>query len=259
MIRQLCVNSYLGEHTALCRVLGRYKMFVDTADSEISSHLLLDGYWEMWITEAMPAFIRPGMAAIDVGANLGYYSLMLADLVGPTGAVHAFEPNPPIAERLRRTLDLNGFWGAHVHGCALWDCEEDQVELVVPAGRPLNAHIAHNSRRAVAGAAPRLRVATRRLDGFELPSVDFVKIDAEGAEEQIWMGMSGLLERRGAMTVFLEFAAARYASPAAFLGRLLQYGFKLSRVEPSGGVATVDAARVLADPPAVDQMLVLQR
>lgn len=109
VLRSLCRSVYLGNDTALCRVLGRYKMYVDTRDVSISSHLMLEGYWEMWVTEAMMRHVRPGMTVLDIGANLGYFTMLLADLVGPTGRVLAFEPNPEMAGRARRSVGLNGF------------------------------------------------------------------------------------------------------------------------------------------------------
>jgi hypothetical protein len=93
-IRSLCHSAYLGDNTALCRVLGRYKMYVDSQDFGLSPHLMLDGYWEMWVTEALVSLVRPGMVVADIGANLGYYALLLADLVGDAGMVHAFELTP---------------------------------------------------------------------------------------------------------------------------------------------------------------------
>ncbi|WP_204307571.1 hypothetical protein, partial [Enterobacter hormaechei] len=63
-IRSLCTNAYLGDGRALVRVLGRYKMFVDTRDVDIGAHLLLDGFWEMWVTELLPQLIRPGAVCI---------------------------------------------------------------------------------------------------------------------------------------------------------------------------------------------------
>ena len=68
-IRRLCSTVSVAEHTVLCRVLGRYKMFVDTTDVGLASHLMLDGFWEMWVTEAMLGFVRTGMTAVfDRGA-----------------------------------------------------------------------------------------------------------------------------------------------------------------------------------------------
>jgi FkbM family methyltransferase len=257
-IRSLCAAVYLGQGTALCRVLGRYKMFVDTTDIGVSSHLMLDGYWEMWLTEAMARVVRPGMTVVDIGANLGYFTLLLADFVGPSGQVHAFEPNPPITERLRRTVSINGFMDrVAVHETALSDRNGAEVLLVVPASEPKNAYIIPADRRA--GPQERL-LRTRRLDSFaEIPHADIVKIDADVAEEGIWRGMAGLLEKPRPMTIFLEFAAARYPDPARFLADIQAHGFSLARLDLEQGVKPLGVADILAAPPKRDQMLVLCR
>jgi FkbM family methyltransferase len=258
-IRALCASAYLGGETAVCRVLGRYKMFVDTGDVGLSAHLLLDGYWEMWLTEALAAAVRPGMTVLDIGANLGYFSLLMAERVGASGRVLAFEPNPAVAARLRRNISVNGFdeWAA-AHPWALSDKDGAEVLLVVPEGEPKNAHIVPAGHCAPGpGAHPML---TRRLDSFpEALCADVIKIDADTAEEAIWRGMVGLFDMRRSMTVFLEFAAARYPDPAAFLADIAHRGFSLARLDLDGVIRTIDAPGVLAGPPTKDQMLVLRR
>ena len=141
VIRQLCANAYLGEGRSLCRVLGRYKMIVDPGDVGLSSHLLLDGYWEMWLTELLARIVRPGMVAADVGANLGDVTLRMADLVGPTGRVHAFEAKADLARRLEQSVAVNGFHDVvTVHAQALADAEADML-LLVPPGEPKNGYL----------------------------------------------------------------------------------------------------------------------
>lgn len=51
---------YLGEHKVLSRVLGRYKMFLDTRDQGFGAHVMLDGYWEMWLTQFIARLVTPG-------------------------------------------------------------------------------------------------------------------------------------------------------------------------------------------------------
>ena len=140
-LRGLCKTAYLGDHTALARVLGRYKMYVDTRDTSISSHLMMEGFWEMWVTEAMLRHVRPGMTVLDIGANLGYFTLLLADLVGPEGRVLAFEPNPEMAGRLRKSVAINGFAGrATVHQTALAG-EAGEMLFEVDADAPGGGHL----------------------------------------------------------------------------------------------------------------------
>ncbi len=256
-IRKLCGNAYLGDRSALCRVLGRYKMFVDTTDIGLSTHMLMDGYWEMWVTEAMLGFVRAGMVVLDVGANLGYYTLLLADLVGPAGHVHAFEPNPQIMRRLSQSVAVNGFGSrTTLHAAPLSARVGERVRLIVPDGEPKNAHILPETSAGPFGVP----MQTTTIDEVvgEGP-VDFIKIDAEGAERAIWDGMRGVLARRRPLVIFLEFNAGRYDDPAGFLGEIRAQGFALAQIDMRRGVVPVEEATLLARTTGEDWMLVLAR
>lgn len=256
-IRRLCHTVPVSADTALCRALGRYKMYVDLADEGLSPHLMLDGTWEMATTRALACRVREGMTAFDVGANLGYYTVLLAELVGPAGRVHAAEPNPAILSRLRRTVRLNGFDDrVSLHAAPLAASPGEEVLLHVPAGLPQNASL-HGGRREGA-ATHALHTTTLDEIAGDAP-VSFVKIDAEGAEQAIWQGMARLLARREPLTVLVEFTPDRYPDPAAFLRALLETGFALSIVAASGEVRPVAFDAVLAGPRHVDRMLVLER
>jgi hypothetical protein len=134
-VRATCRTVYLGDNEALTRILGRYKMYVDTRDIGIASHLMMEGYWEMWVTEAMMRLLRRGAVVADVGANLGYFTLLMADLTGAEGHVLSFEPNPEMARRLEKSIAVNGFAGftdfypcglGREEGWARMDVRDDQ-------------------------------------------------------------------------------------------------------------------------------------
>lgn len=254
-IRADCASTYLGDGLALCRVLGRFKMYVDTRDIGLSPHLILDGFWDIWLTEAIAAAVKPGSVFVDIGANLGYFSLLAAELCGPTGRVHAFEPNPAIADLLTNSRAVNGFTQRIVlHRTALADVDGRRFRLVVPPGEPKNAHIVPAD-DAAEGAGV---LISRRLDSFEaLHRADVIKIDAEGAEEMIWAGMAGLFAQSRPCTIFLEFNTARYADPNAFLAALRAPGFTVARLMGQGDepVSDGDILAIERD----DQMLVLRR
>ncbi len=250
-IRGLCHNAFLGGEMSICRVLGRYKMFVDTGDIGLSTHLLIDGYWKMWTTEAMQRVVRPGSTAVDVGANLGYFTLLLADLVGTSGQVHAFEPNPAILARLRRSVAVNGFAGRTlVHDTALSDAEGEAC-LVVPPGEPKNGHLSAPCNHGII-------VRRRRLDSYDVVP-DFIKIDVEGAEEAVWRGMTRILAAPRPLTIFIEYALDRHADPGLFLDQTLHHGFSLSRLDPESGILPATRDAVLAAHPTATQLLVLSR
>lgn len=261
VIRELCSNAYLGEGRSLCRVLGRYKMMVDTADVGLSSHLLLDGYWEMWLTELLTEIVRPGMKVVDVGANLGYFTLLMADLVGAAGHVSAFEPNTDLARRMTQSIAINGFEGiATVHEQALADVETD-VLLIVPTDEPKNAHLLPADHPISANQAIESRLMrTRRLDSYaELLDADLIKIDADTSELAIWNGMAGILQAARPLTIVLEFARMRYADPGSFIDQIVVDGFTLAEITLEAGIQPTTREAILAAPETEDVMLLLVR
>jgi len=250
-VRALCRAAYCGDHTALARVLGRYKMYVDTRDTGIAAHLMLDGFWEMWVTEAMLRAVRRGATVIDVGANLGFFTLLLADLTGAEGRVLSFEPNEGLAGRLASSIEVNGFAGfTTLHRCAA-GAAEGRVALDVELRSPGGGRVREDG----AGTVP-----IRRLDSFpEALDAEFIKIDVEGHEQQVWRGMTGILARGHPLTVFMEFTVQRYPDPAGFLAEIAGEGFSIGLIHHDGQVRPVTAQTLLDGSHAVDHMLCLQR
>lgn len=218
-IRAATQTAYLGEHVVLSRVMGRYKAFLDTRDRGFAAHLMLDGYWEMWLTQFIARLVAPGMHVVDVGANFGYYSLLMGDLVGPTGRLLSVEPNPPVVEMLMRTLELNGFAGRSTVVAAAAGAHDATGCLLVPSGEPKNATLVADADEHT--DADLVAVPILSLDGLleAFPRVDFLKIDAEGAEEDIMIGLARTIARHRPRIV-LEFNPGRCRNPADFLAAL---------------------------------------
>lgn len=215
-IRARVQTAYLGEETVLTRVLGFHKMFLKTTDLGFGCHVMLDGFWETWLTLFLARTVKPGMSAIDVGANFGYYSVLMGAAVGPGGRLIAIEPIPTTMALLRRTVALNGLdgWTTLVEA-AVTAPGIERVDMIADAAEPKNAAITHAAGPGtVAVAATTLDALTRGLDALHV-----IKIDAEGAEAGIFDGMGDTL-RRLKPDLVLEFNALRYRDAAAFLGRL---------------------------------------
>src|ERR1700712_1653814 len=139
-IRSRVQTLYLGGGRMLARVLGRHKMFLHTSDRGFACHVAMDGFWEIWLTQFLARMLKPGMVAIDVGANYGYYTLLFAEAVTASGLVLAVEPNPAAAGSLKETVLLNGFAGhTRVLQSALGPPGMSQHHLFVPFGEPKNA------------------------------------------------------------------------------------------------------------------------
>jgi len=253
-IRGACRNAYLGDHTSLAFVLGRFSMYLDTRDIAFAPHMLADGYWEIWHTEAMAKLVKPGMKAVDLGANLGYFTLVMSELVGSTGQVHAFEPNPHIAKLLRNTVEINNFsTRTNVHQMALSDKQGEVIFYVDPA-RPMNATLIPQQ------GHQEVSVPAKRFDDLpDLEDADFIKIDVEGAEEAVWAGMIRRLDDPRPLTVIMEFTVDRYPDAEAFLDTFARQGFGLEYIDLWKGIVSTDKDFVLSQPGGQDQLLLLRR
>lgn len=258
-ILQRVNSAYLGNHTALVRVLGRYKLYVDTRDRGFGSHVLLDGFWEIWLTLFCARNVKRGMTAIDVGANFGYYSVLLAELVGAKGELIAVEPNPHAADFLRRSAELNGMLErTRIEGLALGKLASGDAPLYVPHNEPKNALIVSESflPRPEEGSVIRVPVTTLDRLSASCERVDFIKIDAEGAEELIFDGMIETIGRHQPMIV-VEFNAARYTDAGSFLDRLGAIYGSLRRLDFSGEAVLVAREDLLSKYASDDSLLVL--
>jgi FkbM family methyltransferase len=218
---------------------------------------MLEGYWEMWLTIFFARHLRPGMTVIDVGANFGYYSVLFGALVEDTGHVYSVEPNPAVATRLRRSIDLNGFTSrttiveaaaGAVHGAA--------VMLYAPHGDPKNATVVSSSDMASSELGTTYKVQQVRLDeaASGSPRIDFVKIDAEGAEEDVIAGMTGIL-KRDHPGLILEFNAARSRDPGGFLDHLQAIYSRMRYIEYSGDAVSVTASQLVSERRGEDWLL----
>lgn len=235
---------YVGGHTLLCRVMGQFLCYVDGDDASVAPHLAMDGFWEAWNSVAVARHVRPGWRVVDVGANHGYFTLLLASLVGPEGRVFAIEPNPRLFALLERTVRLNGFddrvtllqFAAASHDAA--------VDLRVP--REFSGDGSVVLRRA--GELASCPVQQRRLDGLIDGPIDFLKIDAEGADYDVLEGAIGLLPPDRPAAVLLEHHAAFHEHPSMQVEQVIDDGFSLRYVTHDGDLAPATVDLLAADP-----------
>lgn len=152
------------------------------------------GKTESSVQEQLAHLVRPGSVFFDIGANIGFFTLLGARLVGPEGTVVAFEPHPENVAKLRRNIDLNAFANVVVVPKATSDMSGDRI---LDARHAATASLLE--RDEAAGNEGFVRVATTSIDDFleQRPGLapDVVKIDAEGHEVEIVDGMRETLRR----------------------------------------------------------------
>ena len=191
------------------------------------------GTYEPELQAALEALLEPGMIAYDVGANIGYISLLLARRVGDGGRVFAFEALPANLERLRLNLDLNGKLGVvEIIPAAVADAERPLQFLVGPS----------NGMGKVEGSAGRqgdiygesLIVPGVSLDAFVYqqghPLPHLVKMDIEGGETLALPGMKRLLMEARPI-LLLELHGPQSAQVAWEL--LTEVGYRLCQMRPN--------------------------
>ena len=216
----------------------------------LGPRLVLDGFWEAWVTLAIARYLQPGMWCVDVGANYGYYTLLMAAGCGTEGHVVACEPNPLLAETyLPRNLALNGFQD-RVEVCpkAVGNLEDGMVDFVLQDSDFATSSLEH---WAYAARSSTIQVSAITLDRLcaDWPRLDLVKIDAEGAEALVWEGMQQTLRRFPHAAIVLELHLQRDPpQTVSLLHQIERAGYALRTVGYEGDIVPTDAATILAQP-----------
>ena len=178
----------LTDDDAVRCTVGLVELFCDAADAAVTPGLR-SGSYEPHLTAVFERYCRPGMTVVDVGANLGYFSLLASKLVGPSGTVIALEPNSENCRLLLSSVRLNGM--ANVY---LLPVAADEA----PGWAYYATHVGSNgglvddddllSRFGTV-------VPTFRLDDLVDHKVDFLKMDVEGAEGRVVHGATRIIEK----------------------------------------------------------------
>lgn len=227
------------DSTDLRRVeLDGFSLILDTADVSVSTPILEQRRWEPFLTQVFRRYIRRGMRVADVGANVGYYTMLAASLVGSEGEVFAFEPNSENCRLLLQSAAANEFTNIHLFPLA----------LAQSVGHTwFSTHIGSNgglipaSRSAATGYGS--IVPTARFDSLIKPPLDFMKMDVEGAEFGVLRGGEELI-RTTRPIIASEFSCEMISrvsgcTPREFLEFFRNHEYTIHVIRKDGGGVTV--------------------
>jgi len=205
------------------------------------------GWFEAAEQEFCRRYLRAGMTVFDVGAYIGVYTCLMASLVGPKGAVHAFEPVPESFERLCGNLALNRLTNVVANRLALFSrAGSQQLHVYAPPFQSLSS-VVHAERARAGGslrANPGMSVEAVRLDDYcrtrSVARIDLLKVDVEDAEHDVLVGAQGLLAEARIGCLLFEVGVRA----GQVVDRLRGDGFQFFAVDPDGSLELIPEAAV---------------
>jgi FkbM family methyltransferase len=247
-------GTFVGNDRVLVATTWGGRLLLPSDDLSLMPELVASGTYDPPFTAFVRRHIKPGDTVIDVGAHAGLFTLLLAYQVWEIGRVIAYEPSPRMLELLRDNVTMNWL--------------SDRVEIVPKAAAAASGSLPFlaTTRYTMTGslrpvehlletqdrveALERLEVEAEPLDVHlgRFERIDLVKIDVEGAEEQVFAGMEQLLAsgavRRVSFEVARELMGEEWKPFAERLRRLADEGWEFCRISDAGEPAAISLAAI---------------
>lgn len=241
---------YLGPELALVRLNCGHLLYVDPMDEHVSANIIVHGYWEAWVHRVVLGLLRPGSRVVEVGANLGYYTVTMAGAVGASGSITALEANPRLAGMVERSLNLNGFaQRSKVVPKAALD-QPGAIDFVVSRSNSgggfvtLWDHMPYEDGQV-------LKIEAVRIDDLDPGRVDMIRIDAEGSEAFILRGAEATLKANPEIVICMEWSVIQIESRTSvpeFVAWLETLGFKFWRIEFDSSLSPLSGKELSVHP-----------
>lgn len=226
--------------------LDGFKMFVRKNDFFIGAVIARERQYEQHVHAELGRQLGSGSVLVDIGANIGYFTLLGASLVGPDGRVYSFEPHPANCALIEASVEANGFGNVALYPYAVAD-RKMKVRLD-GGGADSNSRIVELLGETKSDSSSSLLVETVVLDEVldQVPRVDVIKMDIEGAEPKAWQGMLYTIDRHRPMLIF-EFSPrliqlTSAVSPISLLESIVGGGYRLSILPRQGGTVPIPSS-----------------
>lgn len=215
-----------------------HTLFFDSHDKILLETFSKDEY-EKATTGAVKKLVKKGMNVINIGANIGYFTLLMARQVGPTGKVLAFEPFPSTAKFLQKNVENNGYKNVEVHVKAVSNKQGKAAFWV--GGSSTHSFLSELKTQSYPQLT-KVEVETTTIDDFlkeKDNKIDFMMMDAEGSEQYILEGMKRTLETNPDIEIIAEYnpytLKLAETDEMSFLNLIERLGFSIFLIDEKDG------------------------
>lgn len=212
---------------------GQRLLWLDLEDAFVSRGCLMDGY-EPVESAFVRANLREGDVFLDIGANIGWFTMLASTIVGGSGHIHSFEPRKPTVDYLRRSVQANALSDLiSVHDVGLADRNgEWHLAWAKGTSNPGSSCLMEDAGGANLNT---IAITLQALDDLAIDKVDFIKIDIEGAEMLAMNGGSQTIARNRPVVMSelhpKQLHLVSRASSADYIGWFKRQGYRVFLLE----------------------------
>jgi FkbM family methyltransferase len=233
-----------GIRTVSHDLAGGGKMILDT-NNELAQRIRCEESFEPAVRQEVQRIASQGINVIDVGANIGYFTILASRLIGSDKRVFSFEPQARVVKQLRRNIEFNALGNVEVFQFALSDTRGVATFNIPPDGDEAFGCLQVNGRFTVVET---VEVETRRLDDvfhdLGEPKIGLIKLDAEGAELLILRGATRLLSAKNKPCLIFEANEVNCRPFGYCVFDILRYvhsfGYRLRQLDQEDWIATAE-------------------
>lgn len=199
------------------------RIFVDPTDNIVSKSILNNGYWNDNMVKLFHNFVGEGDIIVDIGANIGFFTLLCSNIVGKNGEVIAFEPEKRNFDILSANMARNSKYDNIIGERLAISDKGGEISLYISENKGGHSIKDYNDTHIKSQT-----VSTIPLDQYDVSSPDVVKIDVEGAEPSVFEGMSNVLDAKPIL--FFEYSDD-WESRRETLNMLKSIGYTFFHIE----------------------------
>lgn len=217
-----------------------FSIKLNPQNGAIDQYIYIHKNWEVEIGSILKKELKGGDTFIDVGANIGYFSLLASELIKQTGSVIAFEPIPKIVDQFKDSIKFNNIKNIFVRNIAIGDQKSLQKLSTGSGGIGGSSLVKQNK----SGTQEKVIVSTLDEELFNIDHIEMIKIDVEGYEYEVLLGAKNVLIKH-MPKIILEFSPNIYKERSPQMAKsilllLKEVGYLIYDIENNTYVNDID-------------------